>query len=118
MTIPARWTGDHIEVINAASFQRAPLLSDEDFAPVAPDLGVWDAWPVQDEAGKPISLAGGSELWMALGSPRFADPDERHGHARIHLLLRSAEGWRHLGPVMPDGFSPMRESGVPTTAGG
>ena len=106
MMVPARWTGDHIEAIDAAPVLRAPLLSEEDFAPIAPDLGVWDAWPVQDEAGKPIILAGGRQLWMALGAPRFADPDERHRHARIHLLLHSAEGWRHLGPAMPDGFSP------------
>ena len=106
MTIPARWTGEHIEAIDAASILSAPLLCNEDFTPIAPDLGVWDAWPVQDAAGAPISLDGGRQLWMALGAPRFADADERHGHARIHLLLRSAEGWRHLGHAMPDGFSP------------
>lgn len=106
MTVPARWTGNHIEAINVASVHCAPLLSEKDFAPVAPDLGVWDAWPVQDKTGKPITLTGGRQLWMALGAPRFADPDDRHGHARIHLLLRGADEWRHLGPVMPDGFSP------------
>lgn len=106
MTVPARWTGDHIEAIDADSIMRPPLFRDGDFAPIAPDLGVWDAWPLQDEAGKPISVGGGRELWMALGAPRFSDPDERHGHARIHLLLRGSDCWRHLGPAMPDGFSP------------
>ena len=43
---------------------------------------------------------------MALGSPRFADPDERHHHARLQLFARTGERWDHLGPVMPDGFSP------------
>jgi levansucrase len=44
---------------------------------------------------------------MALAAPRFEDPDERHRHARIHLLHRSSEGKFHgLGPAMPDGYSP------------
>jgi levansucrase len=106
MTAPARWTGDHIEALDGASILSAPLLGRNDFAPVAPDLGVWDAWPLQDMAGRPLSFSGGRELWMALGAARFADPEERHGHARIHLLLRDGTTWRHLGPAMPDGFSP------------
>lgn len=106
MTVPARWTGDHIDAIGAASDARTAILRDGDFAPIAPNLGVWDAWPVQDETGRPIRLAGGRQLWMTLGAPRFPDPDERHGHARIHLILRSGADWRDLGPAMPDGFSP------------
>lgn len=51
-------------------------------------------------------MSDGTQLWMALGAPRFDDPDERHGHARIHLLQHAGAGWRHLGPAMPDGFSP------------
>jgi levansucrase len=43
---------------------------------------------------------------MALGSPRFPDPDERHSHARLHLLQLDSGRWTHLGPVLPDGFSP------------
>lgn len=106
MTVPARWTYNHIQAIDGSSVQNAPLLGRGDFAPVAPDLGVWDAWPLQDVAGAPHRLQNGTELWMALGAPRFEDPDERHGHARIHLLLRRGETWRHLGPALPDGFSP------------
>lgn len=43
---------------------------------------------------------------MALGAQRFPDPDQRHGKARIHLFQLCGEAWRHLGPAMPDGFSP------------
>ena len=106
MMVPARWTGDHIEAIDAAPVLRAPLLSEEDFAPIAPDLGVWDAWPVQEEDGLPAVLPDGSSLWMALGAPHFPDPDERHNHARIHLLRSWGDRWKHLGPAMPEGFSP------------
>jgi levansucrase len=43
---------------------------------------------------------------MALGAPHSADPDQRHGRARIHLLQRRGGRWTDLGPAMPDGFSP------------
>ena len=43
---------------------------------------------------------------MALGAPHFADPDERHRHARIHLLRCASSRWQHLGPTLPDDFSP------------
>ena len=106
MTLPARWTGDHIKAIDAVAVASAPLLGSSDVVHVAPDLCIWDAWPLQDESGDPYHIEAGRQLWMALGAPWFADPDERHGHARIHLLLRDGANWRDLGPAMPDGFSP------------
>ena len=100
------WTADHLHALAATRHDRAPLIGDADVQRIAPDLDIWDAWPVQDADGAPSVLADGKTLWMALGSPRFADPDERHGHARIHLILRDTNGWHPLGPAMPDGFSP------------
>jgi levansucrase len=106
MTNPARWTVEHVKGIRRQSIAHTALISEEDIVSIAPDLGIWDAWPVQDAAGNPFPLPNGRELWMALGAPRFADPDERHRHARIHLVLREGAVWRHLGRAMPDGFSP------------
>ena len=99
------WTASHVDAIRHDAANSAPLIRDNDFSRIDAELDIWDAWPIQDADGTP-SLVGENQLWMALGSPRFADPDERHGHARIHLLSRSGEAWRHLGPAMPDGFSP------------
>ena len=73
---------------------------------IAADLDVWDAWPIQTRTGEPVEFGEGITLWMALGAPRFEDPDARHGHARIHLLQHDGHGWSHRGPVMPEGFSP------------
>lgn len=103
---PVSWTADHIRALGAIRHDTVPLIGTEDIVRIAPDLDIWDAWPVQDADGAPSVLPGGQSLWMALGAPRFPDPDERHGHARIHLLLHDASGWRALGPAMPDGFSP------------
>jgi len=102
----ALWTPEHVAGIGPAPGQIAPPIIEGDFSRVSEDIDIWDAWPVQSEGGQPAIIEGGVTLWMALGSPRFPDPDERHGHARIHLLQRMGEQWTHFGPVMPDGFSP------------
>ena len=103
---PVRWTAEHVRAIRLDASSIAPLIAEGDFARIADDIDVWDAWPVQDGDGHPAPIADGITLWMALGSRSFSDPDARHDHARIHLLERSGSNWRHLGPVLPDGFSP------------
>ncbi|WP_420140111.1 glycoside hydrolase family 68 protein [Sphingomonas sp.] len=105
-TSPSRWTAAHVRAIPAEGVEAAPLLDAQDFQRIADDLDIWDAWPIQDRGGLPVPVAEGETLWMALAAPRFDDPDQRHGHARIHLIHRSPTGWRDLGPAMPDGFSP------------
>lgn len=100
------WTVEHLHALAATRHDRVPLIGGADVVRIAPDLDIWDAWPVQDADGTPSALPDGQTLWMALGAPRFDDPDERHGHARIQLILRDAGGWRPLGAAMPDGFAP------------
>lgn len=100
------WTAEQVAGIDPRAAAAAPLIEGYSFRRVSPKVDIWDAWPVQDEDGSPSELAEGTTLWMALASPRFPDPDERHGHARIHLLQQGRDGWLHLGPVMPDDFSP------------
>lgn len=100
------WTAAHLSALETNRHDRAPEIQDADVVRIAPDLDIWDAWPIQDIDGTPALLDGGETLWMALGSPRFPDPDTRHGHARIHLLSHNAQGWTHLGPALEDGFSP------------
>lgn len=103
---PARWTADHLRDLSPTSINYAPVIGGDDFARVGDDIDIWDAWPVQDATGEPVVFAQGITLWMALGSPHFDDPDERHSHARIHLFQREGNDWLHLGQVMPEGFSP------------
>lgn len=100
------WTAAHLSTLKTGHHDSAPLIQAADVIRIAPDLDIWDAWPIQDIDGAPSLLDGGETLWMALGSPRFPDPDTRHGHARIHLLSHNAQGWTHLGPALDDGFSP------------
>lgn len=105
-TAPAAWTAAQLRALDGIPYDAVPLIRGTDVVRVTPDLDIWDAWPIQDADGTLSALDGGETLWMALGAPQFPNPDERHGHARIHLLSRDATGWKHLGPALPDGFSP------------
>ena len=104
--IDSVWQADRVRAITLAKGHVAPAIGQSDFARISPDLDIWDAWPVRRESGIPAVLADGATLWMALAAPYRPDPDERHGLARIHLFQRNAGDWHHLGPAMPDGFSP------------
>lgn len=102
----AKWTAEHVGNIVIDAEHTAPPIGERDFARIASDLDVWDAWPVQDISGRPVELDEGVTLWMALSAPHREDPDERHGIARIHLFQLDGDRWTHLGPVFSDGLTP------------
>lgn len=102
----AVWAADHVGAIELDRRYMAPLIKDGDFTRVSADLDIWDAWPLQDQAGNPAAVGPGETLWMALTAPHRENPDERHGLARIHLLQQAGDGWTALGPVFPEGFTP------------
>lgn len=120
MKAPTTWSTQAIGRIAEQPEAAAPLIRVSDVTPVVDGFGFWDAWPIQETNGDIFKLRGGNELWMALGTPLFDNPDDRHLHARIHLILRVGDGWRHLGPALPDGFAPgSREwSGTAVIEGG
>jgi levansucrase len=99
------WKPSHVDALRDEGVRHAPLIGAADVVRAAPGLDIWDAWPVQLRDGAPWRIDGRAELWMALTAPPFDDPDVRHQHARIHLFQRS-DRWIHVGPAMPDGYSP------------
>lgn len=103
---PACWSADDIAAISDRAVDYAPPIKAGDFKRVSENLDIWDAWPIQQEDGMPAPVAPGERLWMALGAPRLADPNDRHWRARIHLLQDGGAGWRDLGLAMPEAFSP------------
>lgn len=100
------WTAGHVASIDGQTISTAAPIGPGDFHRVAPELDIWDAWPLQHPDGRPAVLAGDRVLWFALGAPRFPDPDTRHAHARIHLLLQAGRQWTDLGPALPQSHSP------------
>lgn len=100
------WTGRHVLAIGRSDADAPAVITERDITRVCDQLDIWDAWPIQDDGGMPFALPGGVTLWMALSSPRFEDPNERHGHARIRLLSFEQGRWTDLGPAMPDDYAP------------
>lgn len=84
---------------------RIATIGPQDVRPLVPGLDLWDCWPLADEAGMTVHHLGRT-WWFFLSAPQFPDPVQRHGHARIRLLSRGADGWRDHGNALPDGASP------------
>jgi len=101
----SRWLPGHVAALTTGPDRAGRLITAADILAIAPGLDVWDMWPVQEEGGA-LARFGAAELWVTLAAPALADPVERHGLARMHLLQRGRDGWRDLGPLLPDGFSP------------
>jgi len=97
------WTAAHINAID--KIPSAPVITASDVKPILPGLDVWDMWPLALRDGSTASVQGGV-LWFALSAPIQPDPIDRHGLARISLLLQHGEDWVDCGHAFPDGFAP------------
>lgn len=105
-TEPLRWSALTAPAAPQIARRALPVIGPDDIAPIADGLAYWDAWPLLTVDGGLFADADGGQYWFALAAPRFDDPDERHRHARIHLLKRRGDAFEPLGPAMPDGLSP------------
>lgn len=99
------WSAHAVAAIAGNPIPDAPLIDPAGVKPILPGFDLWDHWPVQQRDGSTAQIAGGT-LWVLLSAPILPDPDQRHAIARLRLMLQTKDGWRDLGPVMPDGFSP------------
>lgn len=88
---------------------KIPVIGADDVRPLVPGLDLWDSWPLAHPDGR-TAVIDGRQIWFFLSAPQFADPVERHGHARIRLLSRPVDGgadsWRDHGHALPDGLNP------------
>ncbi len=102
---PSLWRPDHVAAVAVREDMVPPVIGAGDVVPVLPGMDVWDMWPLARRDGMTVDIAGAT-LWFALSAPRFPDPIERHGHARIRLLILRDGTWHDGGPVFQDGFAP------------
>lgn len=95
------WTAQHLSRLDLADAPCIPEIDSADRTGLAGGTIYWDMWPIADRDGRPARLAG-RELWMVLSAPERGDQSLRHFEAKIRLLERVEDGWRDLGPVLPD----------------
>ncbi|QOV92705.1 glycoside hydrolase family 68 protein [Novosphingobium sp. ES2-1] len=84
---------------------RIPIIGRDDVVRLFDHIDLWDCWPLAHEDGRTVQHLGRS-WWFFLSAPVFADPVERHGHARIRLLSIGDGGWIDHGNAFPDGMTP------------
>jgi levansucrase len=99
------WSAAHVAAIDDRSAPRAPVIGPGDVRPVLPGLDVWDMWPLAWRDGSTAAVMGGI-VWFALSAPQLPDPIDRHGLARIRLLLQRGAVWLDAGNLFADGFAP------------
>lgn len=99
------WTAEHVAAIAREPVPAAPVIDLAAAPRILAGFDLWDHWPVQEEDGRTARITGG-ELHMLLSAPILPDPESRHALARIRLMHRTAAGWRDLGNLFPEGFSP------------
>lgn len=99
------WTANHVAAIGQEPFPAAPIIDLAQVTRILPGYDLWDHWPVQEDDGRTAEIGRG-RLHMLLCAPILPDPEARHALARIRLMHHTAAGWRDLGYLFPDGFSP------------
>jgi levansucrase len=101
------WRPQDLALLDAEHGATA-VIEPRDVRPLVPGLDFWDLWPVRAPGGEVASPCG-REVWCGLSAPATGDPGERHGVARIRLLLASHdEGvrtWTDGGPLFGTGES-------------
>ena len=103
------WRAEHLATLDAGHSGAAgtTVIDPTAVRPLVPGLDFWDLWPVRAPGGDVASLCG-RPVWCGLSAPATGDPAERHGRARIRLLLGDGDGvlsWTDGGALFGDGES-------------
>ncbi|XEC93548.1 glycoside hydrolase family 68 protein [Paenibacillus tarimensis] len=92
----AVWSRQAAEQVKLTDENTAPKI-DTNFELAAPDVWVWDTWPLQNRDGS-LAVVNGYRIAFALVAPRTFGWNDRHTEARIGLFY-SKDGidWTYAG---------------------
>ena len=94
----SRWTLDGTGGIERTEPTTAPAAGVPDSDP-APDLHIWDTWPLRTRSGEVASVDGWQVL-ISLTAPADVTPGERHDIAEHrYFVSRDGREWTDRGPV-------------------
>lgn len=90
------WSRQQAEKVELTEETTAPVI-DTDFELAAPDLWVWDTWPLQNRDGSLANIKG-YRVTFALVAPRSLGWGERHTEARIGMFYsKNGKDWTYAG---------------------
>lgn len=101
---PAIWTRQQADQIAITPDTAAPVIDFDALEETAPDLWVWDTWPLREQDGSIAVLPGGWRVIFSLTATRSVLPGKRHDIATIrYFYSRDGQDWIPGGRVFPEG---------------
>jgi len=92
----AVWSRQQAEQVALTKETTAPNI-DLNYELVAPDMWVWDTWPLQNRDGS-LATVKGYRVAFALVAPHTYTWHERHTHARIGMFYsKNGKDWTYAG---------------------
>src|SRR5438128_660625 len=101
----AIWSRQQAQDFDLNENNTAPELG-EDFPLAAPDLWIWDTWPLTNEDGDVAEIQG-YKLIFALTAPRSVGWNDRHNIAAIrYFYSKDGKNWTPAGPAYDPNDAP------------
>lgn len=95
---PAIWSRQEAQNFKLIKENTAPNINPS-FKLVAPDLWIWDTWPLIKGDGS-VATVNGYKVIFALTAPRKVDWNKRHDIARISFFYSlNGRDWNYGGPA-------------------
>ena len=97
----SRWQRDQATLIKRTSETVAPPAGESEIDP-APDLHIWDTWPLRNRQGE-IATVDGWQVLISLTAPADVAPGDRHDIAEHrYFVSRDGRNWNDGGPLFGD----------------
>lgn len=91
------WSREDVTKLEMNDDQIAPEIDQEELEQIAPDLHVWDTWPLRDKDGS-ITKINGWTVIFSLTAPSDVLPGQRHDIAEIgYFYSRNGHDWNYGG---------------------
>jgi len=97
----SRWQRDQANAIRRTTETVAPPAGASEIDP-APDLHIWDTWPLRNRHGE-IATVDGWQVLISLTAPAEVAPGDRHDIAKHrYFVSRDGRSWRDGGPLFSE----------------
>ncbi|GGD15876.1 glycoside hydrolase family 68 protein [Pontibacillus salipaludis] len=92
------WSWEQADKIERTDENTAPQISEEEIKDIAPDLHVWDTWPLRNRDGSVARVNGYKVIFSLTAKKEGVTPSERHGIAKIrYFYSKDGKSWEMGG---------------------